>query len=181
MKREREELIREENDRLNDELFRARIEQEMIAEAAAKRRKLKEDAYVKKWQDYLFKWNEMKLENLSGRTLTLPSLAPAGRPPRSTFLSHITPACRVNLELFSRAASELECLNALIGEDIWEMLELATNSSTASAIAAGTLANHRRYRATSVDELKNLFFARFDMIVRGVRSIDEGYLVPPLL
>jgi hypothetical protein len=65
-------------------------------------------------------------------------------------------------------------MDALIGEDVWEMIVSATNSKTASAIASSTLANNRRYRATSVDELKRIFFARLDMIVRGSESIDEG-------
>jgi hypothetical protein len=47
MKRDREDLLREENEWINDEVFRARIEREIIAQEAAKRRKIEEDEFVK--------------------------------------------------------------------------------------------------------------------------------------
>lgn len=84
MKRSVKELQRDERERQEDELLRAQLEREEVAEAAQKRQKSKDDNYSKKWKEILSKWDEHGLQCASECELRLPVPDPPG--PQSSSL-----------------------------------------------------------------------------------------------
>lgn len=69
----------------------------------------------------------------------------------------------------------LHCLDVAIPRVVWETLASVTNTFTAADIARGDLANVRRYKVATVDEVKRVFLARLHLIVRHGKTIRAGY------
>lgn len=68
-------------------------------------------------------------------------------------------------------------MNALIDQPTWELIVRGTNNFLAMMQSKVLDATRRHYRLTDEDEIKRVFFARMDMIGRGVRTIDDGFEV----
>lgn len=183
MKRALSQLQKDEEERQRDALLRAQLERQELAEQLAKKKRVKEDNFVEKWRSHLQKWNEMGLVPLSSRALTLP--APAR-------LS--TPLCRllgltsffgatVDLAALGRAATELDCLHALLPPATWALLLAAANASLAIKQTSPECGSPRHFRPSTQEEMERVLFARLDLISRSVPGIDEAFKVthsPPL-
>lgn len=78
MKRSAQTLLRDEEEEKLDELRRAQLDDDERTEKAAKRRKIKGVNFVEKWQSYVKKWDEMGLQSVSDRIVTMPVPDPVG-------------------------------------------------------------------------------------------------------
>lgn len=81
----------------------------------------------------------------------------------------------LNWALLGRNPSEVDCLMVLLTDAIWEALCETTNARLARQLATSSLTLHRRYKPATVSELKRIFFARMDMIVRNVSTIELAF------
>lgn len=83
----------------------------------------------------------------------------------------------MNLGELGRNPSELDCLNALLPPELWGAILTATNARMSKEKASDNISPSRHYVPATIDLLKRIFFARLDMITRGVRTIEEAFKV----
>lgn len=75
-KRSLTQLRTGEHERQQDDLLRARLEEEEKREHREKRRKTEENEFIATWKKYLQKWNHWGLHNVSNRLVTFSGLVP---------------------------------------------------------------------------------------------------------
>ncbi len=78
MKRSLKQLQEDAQAQQEDDLLRAQIEREELAEAAEARKNSRENAFSDKWRGYLEKWEEHGLRIASNQELRLPRAAVPG-------------------------------------------------------------------------------------------------------
>lgn len=165
--------------RAQDELLRAQLEQRELVQNAAEKRQKKEQSQMEKWRKQLAKWDEVGVCSIGGSALTLPVLAPLG-PFLTSLLCHFTfflPILGGTMDMgrVGRAPPPLKCLDECLPLVIWDRLVDATNSFLARQVSTSSLIAKRTYGPTTVAELRKVFFARMDMIARGVPTIEHAY------
>lgn len=79
------------------------------------------------------------------------------------------------MRCISRRGSEYDCLMALIPPSIWAGLSDATTNYFVSQVTSGKIKSKKHYARTSVQEIQDIFFARLDLIARGLLSIDTMF------
>lgn len=112
---------------------------------------------------------------------TLPSRP---RPSRSNFFVSFAFKCcllggTLDFTRFGRNANELDCVNAFIPDEVWRELLATTNAYLATAASTKSPPTVRHYALTTENELKKVFFARLDLICRGISSIEQGFAKVP--
>jgi hypothetical protein len=179
MKRALSQLQEDELARQEDDLLRAQLEREEIAEQKAKKKRIREEKFVEKWRSHMQKWNEMGLVALGLRSLTLP--APARLSTLFCLLVGIILffGATVDLAALGRAATELDCLHALLPSSTWALLLAAANASLAIKQTSPECGSPRHYRPSTREEMQCVFFARLDLISRAAPGIHEGFEVRP--
>lgn len=78
MKRDLETLRREARVREQDELARSQMLSDESANSSAARKRDKVDTFEARWQGYLKNWEEMGIESLRGRAVTVPDFNVVG-------------------------------------------------------------------------------------------------------
>lgn len=89
------------------------------------------------------------------------------------------PGATVDLAALGRAATELDCLQALLPSSTWTLLLGAANASLAVKQSSSECGSPRHYRPSTQEEMQRVFFARLDLINRSAPTIDEGFKVAP--